>query len=250
MKVITVTVQKGGVGKTTTAAALAQAAVYRGRRALAIDLEPQGNLGFALGANPAAETGTAYNLIMGAPAAECIQTTAQGIDFIAADIDLATITSGTGSARRLRRALEPIRDSYDLIIIDTVPTPGELMYNALMAADGLVIPLEADAYNLQSLYQMTNTARQIQAANDDLQILGLVLTKHDNRTTFGRQLREMATKQAAEQGIPFLGAIRNTIKVKEAAGLQKSLFSYAPARPAAIDYLEIYSKVTHDAQEV
>ena len=150
MKVITVAIQKGGTGKTTSAAILAQAAASRALQVLAIDLDPQGNLSFALGANPAAETGTAYNLLMGRPAAECIHTTAQGLDIIPADRDLAAITSGTGSARRLREALRPVREWYDLIIIDTPPTAGELQYNALMAADGLIIPLQADAYNLQS----------------------------------------------------------------------------------------------------
>ena len=182
MKIITVAIQKGGTGKTTTAAALAQAAAYKGRKVLAIDLDPQGNLSFALGAQTAAETGTAYNLLMGLPAAQLIQTTAQGLDIIPTDRDLAAITSGTGSARRLRQALEPIKDNYDLIIIDTPPTAGELQYNALMAADGLIIPLEADAFNLQSLYQMTDTARQIQQSNTGLQILGVVFTQYDGRS--------------------------------------------------------------------
>lgn len=248
MKIITVAIQKGGTGKTTTAAILAQAAAHKGLKVLAIDLDPQGNLSFALGADPAAEAGTAYNMLTGRPAAECVQTTAQGLDIIPADRDLATITSGTGSARRLQRALEPIKESYDLIIIDTPPTAGELLFNALMAANGLIIPLEADAYNLQSLYQMTDTARQIQEANTDLQITGFILTKFvDARTKFGRQLRDMMTEQAAGHGIPCLGAVRYTIAVKEAAGLQKSLFSYAPHSTAAEDYMEIYE---HIAQEV
>ena len=247
MKIITVAIQKGGTGKTTTAAALAQAAAYKGRKVLAIDLDPQGNLSFALGAQTAAETGTAYNLLMGLPASQLIQTTAQGLDIIPTDRDLAAITSGTGSARRLRQALEPIKDNYDLIIIDTPPTAGELQYNALMAADGLIIPLEADAFNLQSLYQMTDTARQIQQSNTGLQILGVVFTQYDGRSIISRQMRDAITQTAAAAGVPTLGTIRGAVAIKEAAALQQSIYSYAPKSKPAQDYLEIYN---HIAQEV
>ena len=133
MRIITIAVQKGGTGKTTTAAALAQAAAYKGRRALAIDLDPQGNLSVTLAAQMIPEAGNSYNLLMGLPAADLIQTTEQGIDVIPACLDLATISSGKGSARRLQRALEPIKNNYDLIVIDT-PTAAELQYNALQAA--------------------------------------------------------------------------------------------------------------------
>lgn len=264
MKILTVAIQKGGTGKTTTAAALAQAAVYKGLQVLAVDLDPQGNLSFALGANPAAETGTAYNLLTGAPAAECIQGTGQGLDIIPADRDLATITSGTGSARRLRQALEPIKNDYDLIIIDTPPTAGELQYNALMAADGLIIPLQADAFNLQSLYQITDTAQQIQKSNTDLQILGIVFSQYDGRSIISRQMQRAIINKAGATGVPYLGTIRGAVAVKEAAALQKSLYQYAPKSKPAADYMDVFHAITgckyltnnaqdyikHDAQEV
>ena len=247
MKVITISIQKGGTGKTTTTAILAQAAAYRGQRVLAIDLDPQGNLSFALGAQTTAETGTAYNLLMGQPAAELIQTTAQGLDVIPADKDLATITSGTGSARRLQKALEPIRNDYDYIFIDAPATTGELQYNALMAADGLIIPLQADSFNLQSLYQTIETAQQIQSGNPNLQFSGVIFTMYDGRSIITRQLREAITKTAEAAGVPTLGAIRGAVVVKEAAGLQQSLYKYAPKSKPAQDYLRIYE---HIAQEV
>ena len=247
MKIITVAIQKGGTGKTTTAAILAQAAAYKGRKVLAIDLDPQGNLSFALGAQSAAESGNSYNLLMGLPATELIQTTGQGLDVIPSDRDLSTVTSGTGSARRLRKALQPIKDNYDLIVIDTPPTAGELQYNALMAADGLIIPLQADAFNLQSLYQMTDTARQIQNSNTDLQISGIVFTQYDGRSIISRQMRDAISSAAEAAGVPVLGTIRGAVAVKEAAALQQSLYSYAPKSKPAQDYLEIYK---HIAQEV
>lgn len=239
MAIYTVAIQKGGTGKTTTAAAIAQAAAYRGKRALAIDLDPQSNLSFALGAD--ANRPGSYDLLTGATfdAADLIQHV-HGVDVIPASWNLSTITSGRGSARRLQRALEPLKGRYSLIVIDTPPTAGELQYNALQAATGLIIPLEADIFNLQSLYQMTNTARQIQKTNQGLEIVGFLLTQFDGRSTIARQLKDTITDRAAAVGVPFLGVIRAAVAVKEAAALQQSLFEYAPKSKPAQDYLQIF----------
>lgn len=241
MQIITVAIQKGGTGKTTTAAAIVQAAAYKGRRVLAIDIDPQGNLSFALAADTS-KPGS-YNLLMGEDAAGLIQHK-PGYDIIPASWNLSTITSGKGSARRLQRAITPLKRDYDLIVIDTPPTAGELQYNALQAATGLVIPLQADIYNLQSLYQITDTAQQIQQTNPDLQIMGFILTQYDSRSTIARQMKDTITGQAAALGVPYLGAIRAAVAVKEAAALQQSLFEYAPKSKPAADYLTIYETIT------
>lgn len=245
--VYTVAVQKGGTGKTTTAAALAQAAVYRGRKALAIDLDPQGQLSFTL----AADTGKAgsYDLLNGAPAADVIQSIRPGLDVVPASWSLSTVTSGRGSARRLQRALEAVRSDYDVIVIDTPPTAGELQYNALQASTGLIIPLEADIYNLQSLYQIADTAHQIQESNPALVITGFVLTQYDGRSTISRQLRDTIMEQADAMGVPYLGAIRAAVVVKEAAALQRSLFEYAPKSKPAADYLELFDTITRRVKQ-
>lgn len=244
--ILAVSIQKGGTGKTTTAAAIAQAAAYQGRRVLAIDLDPQGNLSFTLAADTGAGTGNSYELLTGERPADLIQTTPQGLDVIPASPDLSALSSGPGSARRLQRALEPIKNDYDLIIIDTPPTAGELQYNALQATNGLIIPLLADAYNIQSLYQITDTARQIRHSNPGLKILGVVFTQYDGRSTLTRQMREMITAKAESLGAPYLGTVRAGVAVKEAAALRKSLFSYAPKSKPAADYLEIYNKITEE----
>lgn len=238
MQILTAAVQKGGTGKTTTAAALAQAAAYKGRKVLAIDLDPQGNLTFALAAD-ATKPGSDL-LLNGKDPAKLIQHTAAGIDVIPAAPNLAAEKSAPGSARRLQKALEPIKSRYDLIIIDTPPTAGELQYNALQAATGLLIPLQADAYCVQSLYQVTRTARQIQGSNPDLDIKGFILTQHNGRSTIARQMQETLTNRAAAIGVPYLGAIRKAVAVEEAAALQKSLFEYAPNSKPAQDYLMLF----------
>lgn len=243
-RVISVSIQKGGTGKTTTAAALAQAAAYMGKKALAIDLDPQGNLSFALRADT--RGAGAFEFLNGADFRNVIQTTAQGLDVIPASWNLATITSGKGTARRLQQAIGQITGLYDLITIDTPPTAGELQYNALQAATGLIIPLQADIYNMQSLYQITDAARQIQGSNPALSIMGFILTQYDGRSTISRQMKEVITDQAAAMGVPYLGAIRAAVAVKEAAALQRSLFEYARRSKPAADYLEIYNRIMQE----
>lgn len=243
--IYTIATQKGGTGKTTTAAVIAQAAAYKGKRALAIDLDPQGNLTYSLAAND--ELPGSYELLQGAPAADVIQTTPQGIDVIAASPDLQTETSGKGTARRLQNALAPIKDKYDIIIIDTPATPGELQYNALQAADRLIIPLLADAYNLQSLQQIAEAAEQIKGSNPGLKFAGVLLNQFNTQTVFNKQLREMLAEAAAAQGIPYLGEIHKAIAVQEAAGLRLSLYEYAPNSKPAADYLQIYEKLIQEA---
>lgn len=242
MHVYTVAIQKGGTAKTTTAAALVQAAAHTGRRALAIDLDPQGQFSFTIGA----DTGRpgSFELLEGAAAADTVQQIRPGLDAIPASWNLSTVTSGTGSARRLQKALAPIAGSYDIIVIDTPPTAGELQYNALQASTGLIIPLQADIYNLQSLYQIVDTARQIQNSNPALQITGIIFTQYDARGTLTRQMKDIITEQADKMEIPCLGVIRNAIAVREAAALRQSLFDYAPKSKPAADYMELFKRIT------
>ena len=243
-KIISVSIQKGGTGKTTTAAALAQAAAYKGKKALAIDLDPQGNLSYALQADTSGAG--AFEFLNGENFRTVTQATAQGVDVIPASWNLATVTSGKGTARRLQRALAQVTGLYDLITIDTPPTAGELQYNALQAATGLIITLQTDIYNMQSLYQITDTARQIQGSNPELSILGFILTQFDGRSIIARQLKESLIDQAEALGVPYLGAIRAAVAVKEAAALQSSLFEYAPKSKPAADYLAIYEKIMQE----
>lgn len=239
MQIITIANQKGGTAKSTTAAALAQAAAHRGRRVLAVDLDPQGNLSYFLAAD--VNSPGAFEVLDGLPAAEAVQATAGALDVIPASWNLQTISSGRGSARRLRAALESLQGRYDLIIIDTPPTAGELQYNALMAADTLVIPLQADIVGLQGLYQMADTARQIQQSNPALTIRGYILTRSGGRSTLARQMAETIEARAREMGIPFLMAIREAVAIREAQTLQRNLYEYAPRSKPAADYMELFT---------
>ena len=239
MRIITIATQRGGIGKTTTAAALAQAAKYRGLRSLAIDLDPQGHLSFFLGADT--NRAGAFDLLEGTPAAEVIQPAV--VDTITANWSLQTISSGAGSARRLRAALEPIKKKYDVIVIDTPATAGELQNNALMAATDLIIPVQTDVTGTKALYQITDTAKRVQRVNNGLQLTGYILTRCDMRSTLARQMAGKIEARAQEIGIPFLMAIREAVAVREAQAFQRNLFKYAPKAKPAQDYLELFDRI-------
>lgn len=237
MKIITIANQKGGTGKSTTAAAIAQAAQHKGLHCLAIDLDPQGNTSFFLNADT--NTAGAFDLLEGEPITSVIQKTPQGIDTVSANWSLQTISTGAGSARRLKKALEPIRGKYDLIIIDTPPTAGELQTNAMMASTDLIIPLLADVGSLQGLYQIADTARRIQQQNKGLKVTGYILTRSGGRSTLAKQMSEIIEARAKENGIPFLLAIREAVAIREAQSWKESLYKYAPKSKPAEDYMHL-----------
>lgn len=241
MQIITTAVIKGGTGKSSTAAALAQAAVKTGKKVLAIDLDPQGNLSSFIGADQSGAS--SYDLLHGDPAAQLIQTTEQGINAIAASPDLATERTTPASAKRLHAALEPIKGMYDFIFIDTPPTMGELTYNALQASTGLIIPLETDNSSLQGLYQITGIAQRMKGSNPDLSIIGIILTRYDNRPKINRYLQQLIADRGQEIGAPFLMSIRSGIAIREAQALQQSLFEYAPHSKPAQDYKKLFTMI-------
>lgn len=237
MKIITVAAIKGGTGKTTTAAALAQASK---KKVLAIDLDPQGNLSFCLGAD--LNRAGSYQLLHGAPPEEVTQRTDQSIDVIAASSDLATEKTKAASVYRLQEALEPIKKKYDLIIIDTPPTIGEVTYNALQASSHALIPLLADSFSLQGLYQIMDIITQLN--NPRLKVLGTVINQFDSRPKISRYLQEVIAEKGQEIGAPLLYTIRKGIAVVEAQALQQSLFDYAPKSKPAHDYMELYKIIS------
>lgn len=241
MQIITTAVIKGGTGKTTTAAALAQAAAADGQRVLCVDLDPQANLSYILAADQNAPG--SYQMLHGAPAAELIQTTPQGLDVIPASPDLATEQTKPNSARRLADALEPVKNEYDFIFIDTAPTFGELTFNALRASTGLIIPLETDTNSLQGLYNVVDIARQMQGHNSALQILGTILTRYDKRSNLNKHLKAVIEENGREAGAPLLGAIRAGVAIREAQALQRNLYEYAPKSNPARDYMAIYKAI-------
>lgn len=241
MQIITAAIIKGGSGKSTTAAALSQAAVAAGKKVLCIDLDPQANCSLYMGADQ--NRPGSYQFLHGASPEQVIQTTKQGIDVITASPDLATERTAAGSAKRLRDALKPIKENYDYIFIDTPPHIGEMTFNALQASTGLIIPMETDSGNIQGLYQIADIAHQMQNSNPDLSIIGVVLTRYDSRANVNRYLKQAIAEKAEETGAPFLLAVRIGAAIREAQGFQESIYDYAPNSNPAKDYKQLFEMI-------
>ena len=241
MQIITTAIIKGGAGKSTTAAALAQAAAADKKKVLCIDLDPQANFSSFIGADPT-QPG-AFQLLHGQDAAQLIQRTPQGMDAITASPDLATERTTPGSAKRLQEAIEPVKGNYHFVFIDTPPTMGELVYNALQACTGLIIPLEADDSSIQGIYNIVDIAHHIQGSNPALSIIGTVITRYEGTANYNKFLRDAIAQTGQEVGAPLLGTIRKGIAVKEAHGFHESLFEYAPRSNPAADYMAVYKRI-------
>ena len=244
--IITVSNQKGGTGKSTTAAAIATGAAYKGKKTLAIDLDPQSNLSFIMGANPL-DVGAYELMTQKSTPAQLIQHTSQG-DVIAGSLNLAgadTTLKGDARVYALKTAIKPLKSRYDVIVIDTPPTLGTLLINALTAADKVIIPLQADILSLQGLYQLTQTIRKAQSEyNKGLEIAGILFTRHSNRTLIAREIIETMESKAAELNVPILkSTIRDGVAVREAQTLRQSLFEYAPKSKPAQDYFKLLAEI-------
>lgn len=238
MQIITTACQKGGCGKSTTAAALAQAAAAAGKAVLCVDMDGQGNLSAFVGAD-LARPGS-FQLLHGTPAAQLIQRTEQGLECIVASPDLAAETTTRGSAKRLQEALKPIKRRYDYVFIDTPPHAGELLFNALQACTGLIIPLETDGSSLQGLYTIIDIAQQIRRSNRALRVLGTVITRYEARTRANQYMREEIADKGKAAGAPLLATIRKGTAIREAQLFRQSLYDYAPKSAPAADYMKLY----------
>lgn len=237
-----VATEKGGTGKTATAAALTQIAARDGKRVLAVDLDPRGDLSYILEAD-ATRPGS-YELLHGAPARDLLQHSPQGMDVITATRALNAEETTTASARRLAAALAPIREEYDAIFIDTPANSNELQLNALQAADRLIIVLEADRSSLQALYFMAQTVEQLKDSNPGLKMCGALIGRYiKDNASINKYLIEQIKQTAAALQIPFLGIVRDSAGAKEAFNMAQSLIDYLPRSKTTADYKRIYKEI-------
>lgn len=241
MQIIAICTQKGGAGKTTSAAALAQAGAMKGKKTLLIDLDPQGSATYIVGGKAGA--GSSLALLNGAAASDLVQKTAGGVDLIPASWELQNEATSKGSARRLEKALKPLQNSYDYIFIDTPAKAGELQYNALQAASRVIIPANLDILHLQALYQMAATLEPFTGTNEELAEIDILFTQCGRETALAKQMKETITNKAAEMGIKVIGAIPEAVALREAQTRKESLFDYAPKSKPAAAYLEAFEAI-------
>jgi len=215
MRIIAACIQRGGAGKTSTAWAIATGAALRGKKALAIDFDPQGTLSFIMGANPSR------------PA---IQTTGAG-DILPASRELVDLRD----EHLLERIVKPLEGRYDVIAIDSPPTMGTAQKAALRAASEVIIPLQPDSTSLQGLYLIREAIAEV---NPDIKILGAFFAHYTKgRTALARDMGQAIRQACGEVGIPFIdNPVRDGVSLQEAQLLHEPIFTYAPKSNPAKDY--------------
>jgi chromosome partitioning protein len=244
-RVIALANQKGGVAKTTTTVNLAVALRELGRRVLVVDLDPQSNLSMSQGIDVEGLDVTMFDvLVHGRSIAEVVHV--REVDVAAAGIELAgaelALSSMMGRERALQRALAPIKGAYDDILIDTPPSLGLLSINAMVAADGVIVPVQCEYLSLRGLAQLQNTLAQVREhLNPDVDILGILPTMYDSRTTHGREALELLRESFGPT--VFNTRIGKTVRFAEAPVNGSSVLKYDPTGQGARWYRRLATEV-------
>lgn len=252
--IITVTNQKGGIGKTTVTQALGYGLANRGYKTLLVDLDAQSNLTLAVDGNRAVKT--SYDLMTRkATAKEVIQPLAEHLDIIAGSLDLSALDlelNEIGKEYRLKEALEPIKSEYDFIIIDTPPALNITTVNALATADRVLIPAQADIFSLDAVRQLNAKTIQLikRYANNSLKIDGLLLTRYNGRNILTKEITTAFNDLARELNTKLYKArIREAIAVKESQTARQDIFTYAGKSNVTNDFNEFIDEFIKGVKE-
>jgi chromosome partitioning protein len=249
-RVIALANQKGGVAKTTSTLNLAVAFAEEGNRVLAIDLDPQGNLTMSQGLNPDTIERSMYDVLVHRLPIEQIIHNGE-IDLAVASIDLAgaelALSAMIGRERSLEKALQPVLDRYDFVVIDTPPSLGLLTINALVASSGVIVPVQCEYLSLRGLVQLENTLSMIREnLNPEVGIEGILATMYDSRTLHSREALEILEENFGD--LVFKTRIRKTIRYAEAPVKGTSVLKYEPTGSAAQAYRDLAKEVLNGAQ--
>ena len=246
-KIISISKQKGGVGKTTTAASLSAGLFALGQKVLSIDLDPQGDLGFCLGLESDSPV-TLYDVLTKkCPAQSAIQSTEYG-DVIPSDISLESVVvefAKGGCEAYLKDVLGPVIDSYDYIIIDTPPALNILTVNCYVASDYIIIPMLAEILSLSGVIKIRETIQAVQESfNPRLKVLGILMTRNITRLNLSKEVEEMASDLSALFNTRiFTTRIRNGVSTAECPAHGKPVQFYAPRSNPGKDYTAFVQEV-------
>lgn len=246
-KVISITNQKGGVGKTTTSINLAASLVKRGERILLIDMDPQGNATVGCGVDPNDIESTIYDVLLGeANADDAIIKSKCGVDVMTANGDLAgaqvELLNEIGRELRLQKALTPKQDSYDYIFIDCPPALNVLTINALVASDSVLIPMQCEYFALEGLSALIATVRKIrETLNPKLSIEGLLRTMFDKRNSLSGEVSRQLESHFGDK--VYDTVVPRNVRLAEAPSYGEPAIEYAPTSKGARAYLRLADEI-------
>ncbi len=247
-KVIAITNQKGGVGKTTTAINLSSCLAAAERKTCLIDMDPQANSTSGLGLEKNKIESSVYDVLLGArPIREVIRATdlqyltivPSSISLVGAEVELVSMIA---RETRLKSALSEIRDEYEYIIIDCPPSLGLLTINSLTAADSIIVPIQCEYYALEGLGQLMNTVKLVQDnLNPTLQIEGVLLTMFDGRLNLSRQVSDEVRKHFSNK--VYDTVISRNVRLSEAPSFGKPIILYDILSTGAENYMSLTKEV-------
>ncbi len=245
-KVISFANQKGGVGKTTSAVNIAASLGVLGHRVLLFDLDPQGNTTSGIGVAKKQLKLTSKDVIMNEVAAKdaILETEFENVWLIPTNISLAGAefelfdTFETDAPNCMKRALAPIQDDFDYIIVDCPPSLSMLTVNSFTASDGIVVPMQCEFYALEGLSQLMGTIKGIkQKYNKDLTVTGILITMYNPRLLLSMQVINELKKHYADK--LFSTTISRNVKLTEAPGFGKPVYYYDKNAKGSKEYLEV-----------
>ncbi len=250
-KIIAVTNQKGGVGKTTTSVNLSACVAAEGRRVLVVDADPQGNTSSGLGVHPEENTPTIYEVMAGSVALEdaLCETSAPGLMLLPSDIRLAgaeiELAAMPHRERILSNALSAAADQFDYIFIDCPPSLGLITLNALCASDGVIIPIQCEYYALEGVSALMGTIQKVQKMHKHLNIEGIVLTMLDARTNLGVQVAQEVRKVFKNK--VYKTVIPRNVRLGEAPSHGLPIHLYDPRSLGAQSYQQLAKEFLEQA---
>jgi len=247
-RIIAIANQKGGVGKTTTAVNLAAALAVLEKKILLVDADPQANATSGVGIDVKSKKLGTYQLLEHTATAEesIISTETPNMDLIPSHIDLVAteieLIDKKDREYMLKKALKPVNNSYDYIIIDCAPSLGLITLNALAAADSLIIPIQCEYFALEGLGKLLNTIKSVQKIhNKNLDIEGLLLTMYDSRLRLSNQVVEEVQKHFGK--MVFKTIIQRNIRLSEAPSFGESIIDYDATSRGAKNYLSLANEI-------
>lgn len=242
--VVAIANQKGGVGKSTTAINLGAGLALQGERVLIIDLDPQGNASSGLGVDRATMDASTYDILVEETSVVDVlePTSVRGLHIVPATIELAgaeiELVSMFSREMRLKRALSPIREEYDFVLIDSPPSLGLLTINGLAAADEVLIPIQCEYYALEGVTQLTRNIELVTGSlNPQLEIEGVVLTMFDGRTTLAADVVVQVRSYFGDTA--YRTVIPRTVRLSEAPSYGEPIEAFDEMSRGAIAYREL-----------